>query len=90
MTSTRSTHALLRAADKADTSGGELLRAGLAVGAIGVVGVVLGAEWPICAFGTPALLGLGAVQKLRGRWLAWRAKQNSHAAKAAQPTKEAP
>ena len=41
-------------------------------------------------FAGPALLGLGAVQKLRGRWLAWRAKQNSHAAKAAQPTKEAP
>lgn len=80
MSDSRPTHALRRAADKADDSGGELLRAGLAVGAIGLVGLVVGAACPICTFGTPALLGLGAVQKLRGRWLTWRAEHHGSAA----------
>ncbi len=62
-------------AGRADAAGNELLAAGLAVGAMGVAGVALGAVCPLCVVVTPALLGLGAVQKLRARLMAARARR---------------
>lgn len=49
--------------------GNELLTVGLSVGAIGLVGAAIGAVCPLCVVATPALLGLGATQKLRAAWL---------------------
>ncbi|MFZ5440124.1 MAG: hypothetical protein ACOZQL_08960 [Myxococcota bacterium] len=61
-------------AEAASTSGTDFLRMGLSVGAIGVVGAALGAVCPLCVVATPTLLGLGAVQKIRGLVLARQAK----------------
>lgn len=61
------------AAHRSVTSGKSLLATGLAVGAIGAAGALLGAVCPLCVIATPTLLGLGVVQTLRGRWLAARA-----------------
>jgi hypothetical protein len=61
-------------AETASTSGTDFLRMGLSVGAIGVVGAALGAVCPLCVVATPTLLGLGAVQKIRGLVLARQAK----------------
>lgn len=58
----------------------EFLKAGLAVGAIGVAGAAIGAVCPICVVATPALLGLGAVSKLRAMLLGKRAVQADAAA----------
>lgn len=55
----------LREANRAHHTAHDLLRAGLAVGAIGAGGALLGAVCPLCVVATPALLGLGALQKLR-------------------------
>jgi hypothetical protein len=55
----------LRAANRTNDTGNDLLRTGLMVGAIGVGGALLGAVCPLCVVATPTLLGLGAVQKLR-------------------------
>ena len=63
----------VRASQRADQSAGDLLKIGLGVGAIGLAGAALGAVCPVCVVATPALLGAGAVQKLRARWLAARA-----------------
>ncbi len=57
-------------ARRASESGGELLRLGLTIGAVGVAGAALGAVCPLCVVTTPALLGAGALQKLRSRFLA--------------------
>lgn len=65
---------LLHAANQVDQSGNELLRAGLAVGAVGLGGALIGAVCPLCVVVTPALLGLGAVQKLRAVLNSRRAK----------------
>ena len=59
---------------KAGVLGSEFLRAGAAVGTIGLAGAALGAVCPICVVMTPALVGLGAVQKLRSAWLARTAR----------------
>lgn len=49
-------------------SGNELLASGLGVGALGVLGaVVAGAVCPLCVVATPALVGVGLVQKWRER-----------------------
>jgi hypothetical protein len=53
----------------------EFLKAGLAVGAIGAAGAAIGAVCPICVVATPALLGLGAVSKLRAMFLGKKAVQ---------------
>jgi hypothetical protein len=58
-----------RSSAKASRIGTELLTAGLGVGAIGLAGAALGAVCPLCVVVTPALLGLGGVQKLRALWL---------------------
>lgn len=54
-------------------SGTELLTLGLTVGVVGVAGAALGAVCPLCVVATPTLLGLGAIQKLRGWVLGRRA-----------------
>jgi hypothetical protein len=59
---------------KATALGREFLTAGAAVGTIGLAGAALGAVCPLCVVLTPALVGLGAVQKLRGAWLARAAR----------------
>ena len=59
---------------KAGVLGSEFLRAGAAVGTIGLAGAALGAVCPVCVVMTPALVGLGAVQKLRAAWLARTAR----------------
>ncbi len=46
----------------------ELLTVGATVGAVGVVGAVfLGATCPLCVVAAPALLGAGAVERLRSK-----------------------
>lgn len=65
---------LMRAANRTDHTANDLLRAGLAVGVIGVGGALIGAVCPLCVVATPALLGLGAVQKLRASLQARRVK----------------
>ena len=66
---------LTRDAHRASAAGNDLLRIGLSVGAIGLAGAALGAVCPVCVVATPALVGLGAVQKLRGLLLARRAER---------------
>lgn len=61
---------MLDAPHHAGSIGGELLKAGAAVGTIGLAGAALGAVCPLCVVMTPALLGLGAVLKLRSAWQA--------------------
>lgn len=51
---------------RAHTQGTEFLVLGLSVGALGVAGAALGAVCPLCVVATPALLGLGVAQKVRG------------------------
>lgn len=53
----------------------EFLKAGVAVGAIGVAGALIGAVCPLCVVATPALLGLGTAGKLRAMVLGRRATQ---------------
>lgn len=53
--------------------GTSFLTMGLSVGAIGLAGAALGAVCPLCVVATPALLGAGAVQKLRAALLSRRA-----------------
>jgi flagellar motor component MotA len=53
--------------------GSSFLTMGLSVGAIGLAGAALGAVCPLCVVATPALLGAGAVQKLRAALLSRRA-----------------
>ena len=60
---------------KASQQGTELLTAGLGVAAIGIAGAALGAVCPLCVVATPALLGLGTVQKLRAKWLERKARK---------------
>ncbi|MBS1151326.1 MAG: hypothetical protein H6Q89_3024 [Myxococcaceae bacterium] len=52
-------------AARANASGTEFLTMGLTVGVVGIAGAALGAVCPLCVVATPALLGLGVVQKLR-------------------------
>jgi hypothetical protein len=66
--------ALLRQGQRTDGSGNDLLRAGLLVGAMGAGGALLGAVCPLCVVLTPALVGAGAVQKLRAVLLGRRAR----------------
>lgn len=73
----RTTAQLLHDARKVDTAGGDFLKLGLTIGAMGVAGAALGAVCPLCVVATPTLLGLGAVQKLRGLVLARRARSVS-------------
>lgn len=62
-----------RQGQRANESGNSLLLTGLGVGAIGLAGAALGAVCPLCVVATPALLSVGAVQKLRAKWLTARA-----------------
>lgn len=64
----------LRTARTANEQGNHFLTLGASIGAMGLAGAALGAVCPLCVVATPALLGLGAVQKLRGVLLARRAK----------------
>ncbi len=64
-------------ARRANASGTELLTLGLGIGALGVAGAAIGAVCPLCVVATPALLGLGAVQKVRG-WLLSRRPTELH------------
>jgi hypothetical protein len=68
---------LQRQSRRVASQGGDLLKMGLSVGAIGLAGAALGAVCPLCVVATPALLGAGAVQKLRAAVLSRRA---THAA----------
>lgn len=72
--SRRSPAEILRNAGRANAAGTDLLTIGLSVGALGVAGAALGAVCPACVVATPALLGLGLVQKLRGFFLTRRAR----------------
>lgn len=65
---------LLRSARGVNEQGNHYLTLGAAIGAMGLAGAALGAVCPLCVVATPAFLGLGAVQKLRGIILAKRAK----------------
>lgn len=65
---------LQRQSQRTSATGTDLLRAGLMVGAIGAGGALLGAVCPLCVVATPALVGAGAVQKLRALLLARRAR----------------
>lgn len=65
---------LLRQRQRTDGSGNDLLRAGLLVGAMGAGGALLGAVCPLCVVLTPALVGAGAVQKLRAVLLGRQAR----------------
>ncbi|MBI2393888.1 MAG: hypothetical protein HYV09_30230 [Deltaproteobacteria bacterium] len=48
--------------------GRDLLGAGVAVGAIGVLGAITGAALcPVCVIATPALLGYGAYKNIKAR-----------------------
>lgn len=58
---------------RASEQGTSFLTMGLSVGAIGLAGAALGAVCPLCVVATPALLGAGAVQKLRAALLSRRA-----------------
>ncbi len=58
-----------RASQQASQLGSTFLAAGVSVGVIGVAGAALGAVCPLCVVATPALLGLGVVQKLRAHLL---------------------
>lgn len=72
MKTPRTTEQLAADAKQASTSGTDFLRMGLSVGAIGLAGAALGAVCPLCVVATPTLLGLGAIQKLRGLVLSRR------------------
>jgi hypothetical protein len=75
MSSTKDTEAeALRSARAATQHGNHLLAMGASVGAIGLAGAALGAVCPLCVVATPALLGVGVVQRLRGLVLARRAR----------------
>ena len=65
---------ILRNAGRANAMGSDLLKVGLSVGALGVAGAALGAVCPACVVATPALLGFGLLQKLRGVFLRRRAR----------------
>ena len=67
---------------RANASGTEFLTLGLGVGALGVAGAAIGAVCPLCLVATPALLGLGVVQKLRAFLLSRRAAAPSAPLKA--------
>jgi hypothetical protein len=64
---------LVRNSRRANGSGTDLLTMGFSVGALGVAGAAFGAVCPVCVVATPALLGIGLVQKLRAYWLRRRA-----------------
>ena len=52
--------------EKEYDTGNTCLVAGFGIGALGVTGAVTaGAVCPLCVIATPALLGIGAFQKLR-------------------------
>lgn len=76
---------LLRNAGRANATGSDLLTIGLSVGALGVAGAALGAVCPACVVATPALLGFGLVQKLRGFFLARRARNRVSATRPEGP-----
>jgi len=65
---------LWRRSQRSDQSGNDFLKAGLLVGAMGAAGALLGAVCPLCVVLTPALVGAGAVQKLRAQLLGRRAR----------------
>jgi hypothetical protein len=67
---------LLRNAGRASAAGTDLLTIGASVGALGLAGAALGAVCPLCVVATPALLGLGALQKLRSLMLSRRAERS--------------
>ncbi len=71
---------LLRNSRRASDSGTDLLTMGASVGALGLVGAVIGAVCPVCVVVTPALVGLGAVQKVRGALLAAKARKAAETA----------
>ena len=70
----RSLAELVRNAQHAQAAGTDLLTIGASVGAIGLAGAALGAVCPVCVVATPALLGLGLVQKLRAFFLSQKMK----------------
>lgn len=62
-----------RKSRQAAEQGRSFLTMGLSVGAIGLAGAALGAVCPLCVVATPALVGVGALQKLRAVVLSRRA-----------------
>lgn len=80
-----STAELIRSARKANATGRDLLTVGASVGAMGLAGAALGAVCPLCVVATPALLGFGLIQKLRGAWLNRRARTTQSSDELAPP-----
>ena len=76
---------LAAGARRANASGTNLLTLGLSVGAVGLAGAALGAVCPLCVVATPALLGLGVVQKLRAFYLSRRAPSAADAHPGVEP-----
>jgi hypothetical protein len=76
---------LLRTARQAKENGDHFLTLGASVGAIGLAGAALGAVCPLCVVATPAFLGLGVVQLIRGLVLSSRAKSGAAVALGANP-----
>ncbi len=66
---------LWRQSQRTHHTANEFLKAGLAVGAIGAAGALIGAVCPLCVVATPALLGLGTVGKLRAVLLGRKAHE---------------
>lgn len=88
-TSKRSPSELLRTARQAKENGNHFLTLGASVGAIGLAGAALGAICPLCVVVTPAFLGLGVVQRLRGLVLSSRARSSAAVALVANPANDA-
>jgi hypothetical protein len=62
--------------------GNDLILSGVGIGAIGVAGVVLlGAACPVCVVATPALIGVGLIQR-------WRARRITAAFDAVDPRRD--
>jgi hypothetical protein len=76
---------ILRNAGRANAAGKDLLTIGLSVGAVGLAGAALGAVCPLCVVATPALLGFGLVQRLRGFILTRRARNPAGDARLEEP-----
>ncbi|MBE2251617.1 MAG: hypothetical protein IAE78_18890 [Myxococcus sp.] len=74
MTKARTPAELLRDGRLAHGQGLEWLKAGLGVGAVGVLGAVAGAVCPLCVVATPALLGAGLARAAWGRHLEKKAQ----------------
>jgi len=75
MSKPRTPAELLRDGRLANDQGLEWLKAGLGVGAVGLLGAVAGAVCPLCVVATPALLGAGLARSVWGRHLQKKAHE---------------